>query len=454
MRVAGIIGLALMLWPGQGTAAQAPAQAPVVVMTSFPASFYEPVRDAFEARHPDQRLRIVNRKTTAGVAALIDRAHETVDVFWASAPDAFALLEAAGRLAPAPARRVAAPAMIGRFPIDGPGGLYRGFALSGYGIVWNERYLDQHGLAPPRSIDDLRRPAYGGHVGITTPSRSGTTHLMVEALLQQQGWDRGWATWIEIAGNLATVTARSFGVSAGVAQGRFGVGLSIDFLGRASEPDGRGLRFAYPTENVFLPASVAVLRDAPNRQGAERFVDFLLSEEGQRLLLSPAIGRLPVAPAAYADAPDGYANPYRLLAASADGAPSFDAALSGQRYELVNLLFDEAITYRLQALQELWRRLHALEARRAGAAPAQAGELLARARRALTAVPVSDAEARDAAFSTDLRRLPWGLTPAPHQVALIGAWRTFFEERLGEATRHVAEAEALLGGGLHAEPLR
>ncbi|MDJ1157619.1 extracellular solute-binding protein [Chelatococcus sp. SYSU_G07232] len=413
-------------------------------MTSFPASFYEPVRDAFEARHPGLRLRVVNRKTTAGVATLIDRSRETVDVFWASATDAFALLAAAQRLAPAPARPHAVPARIGGFPIDDPGGLYRGFALSGYGIVWNRRYLDVRGLGPPQSIVALRNPAYAGHIGMTAPSRSGTTHLMVEALLQQQGWREGWATWIEIGGNLATVTARSFGVGAGVAQGRFGIGLSIDFLGRAGEQEGEGIRFAYPAENVFLPGSVAVLRDAPNRQGAEKFIAFLLSEEGQRLLVSPGIGRLPVDPAAYAEAPGDYANPYRMLAGRTETSPSFDAALSGRRYELVNLLFDEAITYRLQPLQELWRRLHGLEALVARSGAASVVGLLARARQALTAVPVSPSEASDAAFVGDLRRLSWGVTPSPRQAALVADWRIFFEARLAEAKALVAEAEAAM----------
>lgn len=441
MRFAFATAFCLIVQAFAASATETPST--IVVMTSFPASFYGPVQEAFEAQNRDLRLRIINRKTTAGVATLIDGSRESVDIFWASATDAFVVLAAAHRLARVPARTKPAPAMIGGFPIDDPDGRYRGFALSGYGIVWNSGYLNRQGLAPPRRIADLRNPDYGRHVGITSPSRSGTTHVMVEALLQQQGWDEGWSTWIEIAGNLATVTARSFGVSAGVAQGRFGVGLSIDFLGRATEPHDDGLRFAYPAENVFLPASVAILRDAPNRPGAERFVAFLLSDAGQRLLVSPAVGRLPVDPAAYAGAVADDANPYRIFAEQ--GWPvSFDATLSGQRYELVNLLFDEAITYRLQPLQETWRRLHAAEKQAAGAGTPQVMSLLAQARVALTAVPVTAAQARDAAYVGNLKRLPWGVTPPPRQAALMGDWRIFFEARLDAAKQLLAEADDML----------
>lgn len=44
---------------------------------------------------------------------------------------------------------------------------------------------------------------------MSAPSRSGTTHLTVEAVLQGDGWEDGWAKWKFIAGNFATVTERS-----------------------------------------------------------------------------------------------------------------------------------------------------------------------------------------------------------------------------------------------------
>ncbi|WP_372399902.1 extracellular solute-binding protein [Azospirillum sp. HJ39] len=241
--------------------------------TSFPASFFELVREAFEQAHPGRRLRVVNTKTTAAITQLQDRAGEEVNLFWASAPDVFEVLKAAGLLAPVASRPTGAPATVGNQPVDDPDGTHLGFALSGYGLVWDQPYLDRHGLAAPRGWEDLRRPVYARHLGITAPSRSGTMHLMVETVLKLHGWGRGWATWLEIAGNLATVTARSYGVVEGVAKGRFGIGLAIDFLGHGAGQGAApgGLRFAYPADSVFLPASVAILRSAPNPAGAVAF---------------------------------------------------------------------------------------------------------------------------------------------------------------------------------------
>ncbi|CAO3459468.1 Ferric iron ABC transporter, iron-binding protein [Azospirillum argentinense] len=435
---AGRLVAALLLLPflSLESAAGRETRSAVTVLTSFPSGFYEPVREAFEAAHPDWRLRIVNTKTTAAISQLQERSDDGVDVFWASAPDAFEVLKAARRLQPLAARATGAPPTVGNQPINDPDGAYLGFALSGYGLLWNQRYLDRHGLPAPRRWEDLRRPAYARHLGITAPSRSGTMHLMVETVLQMQGWERGWATWLEIAGNLATVTARSYGVVDGVAKGRFGVGLSIDFLGQSAGSGEEDLRFAYPADSLFFPASVALLRGAPNPEGAGAFIDFLLSPAGQALLVRPDIQRLPVRPDAYAAAPAGYPDPYRTE--TGDDRFLFDRALSGARYELVNLLFDELVTFRVKTLNRVWQLIHEGEARLSalyGAAAHEpvAADLLRAARAAATAVPVSAAEAADPAFSMALRRPARGLPVSSRQAELEAAWRSFSQERLDEA---------------------
>ncbi|CAO3454203.1 ABC transporter substrate-binding protein [Azospirillum largimobile] len=426
-----------------GSAAGAAAET-VTVMTSFPAGFYEPVREAFEQAHPDRRLRVINAKTTAAITQLQDRV-EDVDLFWASAPDAFEVLKAAGLLAPVAARPTGAPATVGNQPIDDPDGTYLGFALSGYGLVWDQSYLDRHGIAAPRSWEDLRKPAYVRHLGITAPSRSGTMHLMVETVLQLHGWERGWAMWLEIAGNIATVTARSYGVVEGVGKGRFGIGLAIDFLGQGAgqeASEGGGLRFAYPADSVFLPASVAVLRSAPNPAGAGVFIDFLLSPAGQALMLRPDIGRLPVRPDAYAAAPAGYPNPYARE--TGDDLFLFDRALSSRRYELVNLLFDELITFRVKTLNRVWQLIHEGESRLAATPDPVARDLLRTARAAAIAVPVDAAEAVDPAFSAALRRPTRGMRVSARQEELAAEWRSFSQTRLDAALSAAERALVIL----------
>ena len=177
------------------TAALLGAQAgTVTVVTSFPKELTQAYKSAFEKANPSIKIEILNKNTVQGIAYVRELpVGQRPDVFWASAPDAFEvlgglkLLEPIGDLA-----NKSAPSKVGAYPINAPDNLYLGQALAGYGLMWNTRYLNANKLAAPRQWADLVKPEYFGHVAMSSPSRSGTTHLTVETLLQGEGWDKGW----------------------------------------------------------------------------------------------------------------------------------------------------------------------------------------------------------------------------------------------------------------------
>jgi len=192
----------------------------LVIVTSFPEDLTGPFQAAFEKKYPGTKVEVLNKKTSAGVKYIQETASSnTSDLFWVSAPDAFEVLKGKGLLQPYKPVSQGIPDKIGSFPINDPDGQFFGFAASGYGIMYNTRYLKAKKLQPVKEWDDLKQPVYFGHVGMSAPSRSGTTHLTVEAILQGEGWDKGWATMKQIGGNFKTVTERSFGVPDGVNSG-------------------------------------------------------------------------------------------------------------------------------------------------------------------------------------------------------------------------------------------
>lgn len=416
--------------------------ATVTVVTSFPPSFFEPFRKKFESLYPQWRLRVVNRNTTSAINYIQGGRDGNLDLFWASAPDAFEVLKASGHLASTQPRNFGIPQSIGNFPINDPEGHFLGFALSGYGLIWNEAYLENHGLPAPAHLEDLANPAYGGHLVLTPPSRSGTTHLMIEAVLQSRGWDEGWALLLEIGGNLATLTARSYSVAEGVAKQRFGVGITIDFLGLAYISRDSNIRFTYPDKSPFLPASIAILNNARNRPAAESFIDFLLSGEGQRLLMREDILRLPVRPDSYEQAPEQYPNPY-LLATETDGEV-FDSGLSSRRYDLVNLLFDQLITYRLQALSSTWRAIHLGENSLRDDWNDEAAALLRQARKIATTMPMSAFDADDPSLADELSYSARGMPTSAIQTLLEERLQQFSDEHLEEASLLANQALEIL----------
>lgn len=402
--------------------------ADVSVITSYPPSFYEPFKQAFEARNPDVRLTVVQRNTGSASRFIIEKSDVAADIFWASATDAFELLKRKGALRSITPRHTGAPAEVLGYPVNDPDGFYLGFALSSYGLVYNPAYLSQYDLPAPEGWQDLLNPIYSGHIGITSPSRSGTTHLIVEALLQAYGWERGWALLSEMGGNLSTVTARSFGVASGVAQRRFGIGVTIDFLARAPDVSNAENVFVLTPDPIYVPASIAILSRAKNVGDAERFVDFLLSKEGQGILLQPAIGRIPIRSELNAGLLPRE-NTGGLLAAR-----GFDARLSAERYGIVNLMFDDFIVRRRATLARLWARLHALEAATSND-PAQRSTL-SRIRRLLGTSPLT---AGDAGRLADGLKGEW-----PRGISRSPAQQAFARDIRGAVEQNLARAEALL----------
>ncbi len=379
------------------------AEGKLVVVTSYPPDTTETVKKAFEQKHPSIQVEMLKKKTTAGIKYLQETAgNNTSDLFWASAPDAFEVLKGDNLLQKYQVKVTGIPEKIGAFPINDPDGYYKGFAASGYGIMWNTRYLKAKKLPVPKTWDDLAKPVYHGHVGMSAPSRSGTTHLTVETVLQGEGWEKGWAMWKSIAGNFKTVTERSFGVPDGVNSGQFGVGIVIDFFGLSSQASGFPVDFVYPPVTTLVPANIAIVKNAPNADAASAFIEYLLSPEGQEVLLDPKIRRLPVNPATYAKAPAGFPNPFEDKSIGA--AVKFDLNLSKSRYNIVNSLFDVMITYRLDDLRAAVKAIQDAEAKAMGKSNADAEKMIEEARSLVAMVPINATTASEKDFNAVFKK--------------------------------------------------
>src|SRR5512137_1152286 len=378
-------------------AAPAAVAGTVTVITSFPKELTAAYKAAFEKRNPAIKLEILNKNTVASIAFVRETAEgQRPDVFWASAPDAFEVLKRDRLLAKAgDVANPKVPAKIGSYPINDPEGFYYGQALAGYGIMFNTRYLKANRLEAPKEWTDLLKPQWFGHVAMTSPSRSGTMHLTVETILQGEGWDKGWSQLLQMAGNSAQITERSFGVPDGINNGQFGAGPVIDFFGLAGKYSGFPVDFVYPQMTSIVPANIALVAGAKNTAEGKAFIQFALSQEGQEILLDPKISRLPVLPysAFGAKIPAGYPDPTAIAKRS---RVQFNADLSESRYSLVQSIFDQTITFRLKELQAATKAIHDAEARNAAKKNPQAADLIRQARE-LAFTPVVSAQIADQA---------------------------------------------------------
>jgi ABC-type Fe3+ transport system substrate-binding protein len=364
----------------------------ISVVTSFPKELTAAYKKAYEAKYPSDTVEILNKNTAAGIAYVREQAPGSrAEIFWASAPDAFEVLSQQKLLVNIGPGNPDIPAKIGNYPVNDPKGFYRGQALAGYGLMWNTRYMKANKLPAPKEWADLVKPIYFSHVATSSPSRSGTTHLTVETILQGEGWTKGWAQIMAISGNCAAITERSFGVPDGVSNGQFGIGLVIDFFGLVAKNSGMPVDFVYPTVTSIVPANIALIEGAKSPGAGKRFIEFTLSPEGQQLLLDKQISRLPVLPATYKKAPPDYPNPF---SGTIQAKVNFDSQLSETRYMVVRSLFDQMITFRHKELVAATKAIHDAEKRLGGKPSAQ----LAEARQLAYSPAVDETQIQDKAL--------------------------------------------------------
>jgi len=421
------------------------AEQKLVIVTSFPKDLTSVFKAAFEKSNPGVQVEMLKKKTSAGVKYIQETAdNNTTDLYWASAPDAFEVLKDDDLLQKYAIQATGIPELVGSYPINDPDGTYVGFAAAGYGIMWNERYVKAKKLPIPADWGDLAKPVYHGHVGMSAPSRSGTTHLTVETLLQGSGWDDGWSTWKQIAGNFKTVTERSFGVPDGVNSGQFGLGVVIDFFGLSSKASGFPVDFIYPKVTTLVPANIGMVKSAPNPALAGQFIEFLLSEQGQTLLLNPKIQRLPVRTDIYAKAPEGFPNPFED--SSIGAAVKFDVKKSKNRYNLVNSLFDVMITYRLEDLQEAVKAIQDAQAAMEGKSNAEAAALIKQAQALVAAMPIDEAKSLDEGFSAIFKKKRKKVTDVVEgrQAEVEQKWDAMVKANYAEAKALAEKASAML----------
>lgn len=204
------------------------------------------------------------------------------------------------------------PAELNGVRLYDPQHYWFGTALSSFGIIYFREGLEQLGLDPPQRWADLADPRYFGRLVLADASKSGSARACYEMVLQRYGWQKGLPLLLRIAANTRQFVESSSTVPREVAKGSVLAGMCIDFYGYAQidQVGADQANFVLPAgETAVAPDPISLLRGAPHRELAERFISFVLSEEGQRLWclragseggpVKHSLYRLPVLPEVY-----------------------------------------------------------------------------------------------------------------------------------------------------------
>ena len=158
-------------------------------------------------------------------------------------------------------------------------GYYYGTKLITSGIV-------RHKKAPQHPTDwlDLVKPEYKNQVAMPSPLYSGAALIHLATLTDDKSL--GWNFYQQLHTNKAMAQGGNGGVLKAVASGTKPYGVIVDFLAIREAAKGSPIEFIFPKTGVSMVTEpVAIMKEAKNKAAAKRFVDFLLSKQGQSLVL-------------------------------------------------------------------------------------------------------------------------------------------------------------------------
>jgi ABC-type Fe3+ transport system substrate-binding protein len=216
-----------------------------------------------------------------------------IDVFYGGGVDPYLDLKAAGllqRYDPPAGLLDSIPENIAGIPLYDPEREWFGAALSGFGILTNEKIRARLGLPEAKTWADLADPRLRGWVSSADPRQSGSVLVMYELILQAYGWERGWNILAGLSGNLRSFLKNGGAPPKEASLGEVAYALAIDVYGWTQVAYGGkdAMTFVLPEGVTTInPDSIALLKNPPNRLYAERFLEFVLSSAGQKLWMLP-----------------------------------------------------------------------------------------------------------------------------------------------------------------------
>jgi iron(III) transport system substrate-binding protein len=251
----------------------------LVLYTSQPERDAAQTVAAFRKVHPNVDVEVFRSGTTevmGKLAAEFAAGQPRPDVLLIADAASMETLKNDGRLQPYREAKVDGLA-AGSFDADRT---YFGSKLITTGIAVNTGAKSR-----PSSWADLAKPEYKGQIAMPSPLYSGAAAIMLGTMTTRS--DLGWKYFEQLKADDAVAVRGNGAVLNAVANGEKAYGVLVDFMAFNAKAKGSPIDFIFPSEG--LPAvtePVAMLKTAQNPAAARAFVDFILSDDGQKLAAS------------------------------------------------------------------------------------------------------------------------------------------------------------------------
>jgi len=274
----------------------------------------------------------------------------------------------------------ALPSVFLGFQLKDPDEMWHPKLWWGHGFMYNTMVLQRLNLQPPQTWDELLDPKWQDLIVMCVPSRSSSTYINVGVILQNRGWDQGWAFWRKLAANVGSFVQRSHDVVDLVSKGEYAVGFTYSLGAVNARASGYPVSM-YMDPTGFIPSGVSLLKGAPHPNIAKAFLDWWYTPEAQEAALSA--GGIPVIPTVKIEGPtNSTAAILREYLGGKDtiydylntftGVKFYNFTYAEAMYTNVSKAFDEDIVAKHSELKDSWSTILSTQSKVKGVSEAEA----------------------------------------------------------------------------------
>ncbi|WP_281976900.1 ABC transporter substrate-binding protein [Pseudorhizobium flavum] len=258
--------------------------ADLVIYTSQPNEDAQATVDGFKAANPGLEVEWVRDgtpKIMAKLMAEIEAGNPVADVLLIADTVTLERMKQAGQLL---AYKSPEAKNLDASLYDADGHYYSTKLIT-TGIMYNT----QAGMKPA-SWKDLAKPEAKGLVAMPSPMTSGAALIHAQTLTGVDGL--GWDYYRQLKDNGAIAAGGNGAVLKSVASGEKAYGVVVDYLPIREKAKGAPVDFVFPEEGVSaVTEPVAILSSTKHEEAAKKFIDYILSDEGQKVQLD--LGYIP-----------------------------------------------------------------------------------------------------------------------------------------------------------------
>jgi iron(III) transport system substrate-binding protein len=174
------------------------------------------------------------------------------------------------------------------------GGYATPYQADGSNLLVN---TDKVGDLKIESYADLLQPELKGQIAFGDPTNSSSAFAQLTNMLKAVGGDYTSDTgWDYVKDLVKQIDGNMIGSSSQVGQdtanGEYIVALTYEPLSLNLVGSGMPVEIVYPSEGaVYIPASTQIIKDAKNLEAAQKWIDWITSEQAQQILADNTNGR-------------------------------------------------------------------------------------------------------------------------------------------------------------------